>query len=131
MLKNMTKAERCVNTEYYYDFEYEYNASGFRFPCSREGHIYIEDLTEDGYHNLMHCLSHIDDFVWHGIREVETVYTEPAKGECSCGNLVELWNQYHGACQCERCGRWYNLFGQELIPPEYWEDDDENYYDDF
>jgi hypothetical protein len=27
-----------------------------------------------------------------------------------------------GACQCENCGQWYNIFGQELIDPEYWED---------
>jgi hypothetical protein len=26
--------------------------------------------------------------------------------------------------RCEKCGQWYNLFGQALVDPEYWEDDD-------
>lgn len=47
--------------------------------------------------------------------------TEPAVGICVCGMEVELVNQYMGACQCE-CGRWYNLFGQRLIDPKYWEE---------
>lgn len=36
----------------------------------------------------------------------------------------ELVNQYQGACPCPKCGQWYNLFGQELINPQYWEEED-------
>lgn len=28
-----------------------------------------------------------------------------------------------GACQCPKCGKWYNIFGQALLDPEFWEDD--------
>lgn len=49
-------------------------------------------------------------------------YTEPAEGRCSCGNIVHLTAQHLGACQCSKCGTWYNLFGQQLVAPEYWED---------
>lgn len=132
MLKNMTRPERCVDISYAYDYDYG-NGSGFSFPCDARGHIYKDQLSMAALDNLEFCKENTHVFEWYGVRTVKSVYTKPATGECSCGNLVELWNQYHGACQCERCGRWHNLFGQELIPPEYLEDDDddENYYDDF
>ena len=50
-------------------------------------------------------------------------YKEPAHGTCICGEEVSLWDQYYGACECPKCGRWYNLFGQELVAPEHWETD--------
>ena len=50
-------------------------------------------------------------------------YTENAIGRCKCGEEFELYDQYQGACQCPKCERWYNLFGQELVAPEYWDDD--------
>lgn len=46
----------------------------------------------------------------------------PAVGKCSCGREVILDADYSGAVQCG-CGRWYNLFGQELRDPRYWEED--------
>jgi hypothetical protein len=48
----------------------------------------------------------------------------PAIGICSCGRDVVLECDHAGAVRCE-CGKWYNLFGQELRDPEYWEDDNE------
>ncbi len=55
------------------------------------------------------------------VNEFQRIYTKPAVGRCECGAEVELRNQYMGACECSGCGRWYNLFGQELLPPEQWE----------
>lgn len=49
-------------------------------------------------------------------------YREPAIGLCACGNKLLLVDRYRGACQCD-CGRWYNIYGQSLIDPEYWEED--------
>ena len=49
-------------------------------------------------------------------------YTENAKGKCHCGEIIELYDEYMGACECPKCGRWYNLFGQELNPPTTWSD---------
>jgi hypothetical protein len=28
-----------------------------------------------------------------------------------------------GANECPHCGQWYNVFGQELLPPDQWEED--------
>ena len=53
--------------------------------------------------------------------EVEGI--EPAEGKCEkCGATVLLMEQYMGACQCNKCGQWYNLFGNALLDPEYWDE---------
>lgn len=49
-------------------------------------------------------------------------YKPPAYGTCHCGGTVELTDEYMGACECPNCGQWYNLFGQELLPPDMWEE---------
>jgi hypothetical protein len=59
----------------------------------------------------------------------EWTYMNPAIGICSCGKDVVLECDHAGAVQCE-CGKWYNLFGQSLIDPKYWYEDDDDYYSD-
>lgn len=72
-------------------------------------------------------MSHADEFEIAGeLLHRSWRAHDPAHGTCSCGREVFLWDQYQGACECE-CGKWYNLFGQELVPPEYWHDDDDDY----
>ena len=51
----------------------------------------------------------------------DTKHVEPAKGQCSCGEVVALVDQYYGAFSCPKCGKWYNMFGQELLHPKYWD----------
>ena len=60
--------------------------------------------------------------LFNKIIEYEHSIRDNAHGTCECGNEVELYDEYYGACQCEKCGKWYNLFGQELNPPTYWEE---------
>ena len=55
--------------------------------------------------------------------EIRLEYKEEDRGTCRCGETVYLHDQYRAACQCPKCGRWNNLFGQELLPPEMWEED--------
>ena len=43
---------------------------------------------------------------------------------------IEMYNAYMGACECPCCGQWYNLFGQSLIDPKYWYEDEDDYYSD-
>lgn len=40
--------------------------------------------------------------------------------ECDCKKLVYL----HSHTNFCKCGRLYNLFGQELLPPENWDPED-------
>lgn len=46
----------------------------------------------------------------------------PAKGTCQCGFDITLCGDYYGATECDRCGRWYNVWGEEILPPEMWEE---------
>lgn len=45
---------------------------------------------------------------------------------CDCGERVYT---NHFTNECPECGKFYNAFGQELAPPEEWDDDDR--YDAF
>ena len=37
-----------------------------------------------------------------------------------CGAEFYLQDEYLGACECPRCGQWFNLFGQEVTNPSSW-----------
>lgn len=73
--------------------------------------------------NFEFCMNHPERFTRFNkiLRRVRS-YQDNARGKCECGAEIELWNQYMGACQCQNCGLWYNLFGQELLPPSDWEE---------
>ena len=121
MLKNIVPRERKTIVEYSIDFDLDEN-SGFTFPCDAEGNLLDPD-NDCMMRNYRNCMEHPEKFVrWNKLVRRHRTYTEPAHGTCVCGREVELYDQYYGACSCE-CGRWYNLFGQELLPPEQWQDD--------
>lgn len=47
-------------------------------------------------------------------------FYEPATAICECGKEIRL---NYDAEPCEHCGRLHNLFGQELLPREMWEEE--------
>ncbi|MCR4671950.1 MAG: hypothetical protein K5637_01770 [Lachnospiraceae bacterium] len=109
-----------------HDFTYRDDPyAGFTFDVDGEGRAIINN--KDAERNYEWCLAHPELVEDEGIVVRKRYYIEPAHGRCSCGEEVELNEQYRGACQCPGCGRWYNIFGQSLIDPEYWEDDEEDY----
>ena len=120
MLKDLTERKYKYDVEYVLCFD-DGRADGFAFPCDKDGNV-LDGLEPAAQETLRYCLAHPEKFarfnqvvsrVWRSI--------EPARGTCSCGETVVLDNPYIGACQCEKCGQWYNLFGEELLPPEQWE----------
>lgn len=121
MLKNYVPSKWYTITEYQLVFD-DRRHNGFGFPCDANGKLLqSEEENPESYKNLRWCLEHPNKFE----RFNEAVkYTrnvkDDAHGTCHCGNEVYLYNQYHGACQCPECGQWYNLFGEELLPPEEW-----------
>ena len=130
MLKNY------VPVQYYEKIEYEvvfddgcYN--GFGFPCDEDGNL-PEDLNDAAKENYKYCMDHPEKFERYN-KVIARKYRvrDDAHGTCSCGHEVQLYDAYYGACQCDKCGKWYNLFGQELLPPENWEHDpsEEEYWD--
>ena len=124
MLKNYIPASHHTVTEYELVFD-DGVFNGYGFPCDANGKLLQSEKENPIAHeNMRRCLEHPERFVrFNKILKHERRVRDNAHGTCSCGNEVELWDQYMGACQCEKCGRWYNLFGQELVAPEYWEED--------
>ena len=129
MLKNMTPRERKISLDYSLVFD-DGRGNGFGFPCDEAGNV-VKTLNPAALENLEFCKKHPERF--ERFNEVvcsKTAYTEPASGDCICGERVYLEDQYYGACECPNCGRWYNLFGQSLLPPDKWDRDpsEEEYY---
>ena len=123
MLNIIAERERKIETYYCREFTNN-DGGGFTFPCDSEGKL--EPFTNEGQRvNYEYAMSHPEKFPveFNRIRRYECRYTENARGVCSCGEEIELYDYYQGACPCPKCGQWYNLFGQELISPEFWEED--------
>lgn len=111
----------------YIEFLYKDDLNaGFMFPALPNGEVDFDHMTREAKDNYITCLS--DDRLTKPEFKVEKrIYMNPAVGQCVCGREVILDCGYEGAVQCE-CGKWYNLFGQSLIDPKYWHEDE--YYND-
>ncbi len=122
MLKDFVRAEYRNVVEYELCFDDGEN-NGFGFPCDANGNVFPLE-HEAARNNLEWCMEHPEKFKrYNAVVRYSRRVKEPAHGICFCGEEVYLFDQYYGACQCPKCGRWYNLFGQEMLPPEYWEHD--------
>lgn len=79
--------------------------------------------TPDAKKSYDYCMAHPEKFpaAWNVTMYEKYSWTEPAIGRCDCGQEFPLEAIHFGACQCPKCGRWYNAFGQALLPPEEWE----------
>jgi hypothetical protein len=121
MIQNYVPAQNRTIIEYNLVFDDGYN-NGFSFACDENGKVY-EDLPIPALKNYKWCLENPNKFVRFNkvVKDSGTV-RDDAHGTCHCGNEVYLHNDYYGACQCDECGQWYNLFGQELLPPEDWQE---------
>lgn len=119
MLENIVPAERRVEVErelcFYYNSE-----GGYAFPCDENGNV-LPTINRQARKNYEWCKAHEELFSRIFVDTRSRVVTDPAHGKCKCGRDVYLVNEYMGACRCD-CGKWYNLFGQELLPPEQWEE---------
>lgn len=122
MLKNIVKSQ--LVTDITYSREFTHGDGGFSFPCDEHGNVFPFEF-EEAQRNYEWCMAHPEEFEteWNRLRRWKNTYREPAHGTCVCGEEVYLEDEYMGACECQNCGRWYNLFGQELLPPEQWESD--------
>jgi len=124
MMKDFVRSTRVK--EEFFDLVFDDGRNnGYAFPCNADGVVDLSNMADCAVDNLEFCKSNPDKFE----RFCEVVkstrwYTEPAEGTCHCGIRFKLHDEYMGACECPKCGQWYNLFGQELINPKYWEDEE-------
>ncbi len=122
MLKIIKERTPETIREYYIEFKYKDDPeAGFCFPATCHGDPDFARMTSEALANYEACLT--DKRLTEGeFTKHKWTYTHPAIGVCSCGKDVVLDSDYAGAVRCD-CGRWYNLFGQELRDPKYWEED--------
>ena len=126
MLKHYTPSEWKDVIEYNLVFD-DGRGNGLCFACDKAGNLLPFDdeaVNEARRRNRDTALLHPEKYVrFNKIVKETRRYSEPAHGLCDCGEEVYLYNQYMGACECPGCGKWYNLFGQELLPPDQWGED--------
>ena len=130
IVKIIAQRERVTHIEYRREFQGigQTEGSGFSFPCDKDGNLKTDDMHYDCWKgNYDMCVSSPDKFIDRGIVENSWTYMENAKALCSCGKEIELYDEYMGACPCDNCGQWYNIFGQALNKPQYWEEEDDDY----
>ena len=122
MIKIIRERKPETITECYIEFKYKDDPeAGFCFPAVAPGVPKFSEMPPEAIVNYTACLT--DERLTEAEFTTRTyTYMEPAVGKCSCGKEVILDCSYEGATQCE-CGKWYNLFGQELRDPKYWDDD--------
>ena len=125
IIKERTPIEvvnHCI--EFYYKDD---ENAGFSFPADSTGKLDTTNMSNIAIENYDWCMAHTDEMIGPEFRTYKHTYTEPAVGRCSCGREVVLESDFAGAVRCE-CGRWYNIFGQELVDLKYWEEPwDEEY----
>jgi hypothetical protein len=115
--------ERTPETLVDFRIEFTYKDdpnAGFCFPATSNGEPDLFFMSKEAQANYEKCLTD-DRLIGPEFIKNERTYMNPAIGLCSCGKEVVLDSGYQGAVRCE-CGRWYNLFGQELRDPKYWEE---------
>ena len=122
MIQNYVPSEWKTDTYYRAEFFVD-RSGGLSFPCDENGKI-LDSLNPYAKKNYEDAMQHPEKYPYcfNAVTKYEQDYKEPAHGTCSCGEEIELVNEYMGACQCPKCGQWYNLFGQELLPPAKWEE---------
>lgn len=126
MINNFKRGE--IVEEIYHTLVFDDGCgNGFSFPCHKNGKMIVDDNTNpaaiDNYH---WCLEHPERFQrFNKVIEHCYTYRENNTGTCHCGEEIELYNEYLGACECPKCGRWYNLWGQELNNPDTWSSGDD------
>ena len=112
MLKNYTPAHMEENR-----FE-EIQYPGYSFELENGNPVLNTEAAKTSWE---HCQVAFPD---GGRRKVyRNRYKVPARGICRCGCEVTLYGGYYGTTECDRCGQWYNSCGEEILPPEMWEED--------
>ena len=120
MIKDFRNGEERESVGYEVVFD-DGRYNGYSFPCDEEGNPKIAEDNDAAKENYEYCVANPDKFARYG-KVIKRIWTwrENNSGTCDCGNRIELINQYLGGCECPYCGRWWNVWGQELNNPSTW-----------
>jgi hypothetical protein len=100
--------------------------AGFSFDCDEHGNVFPFKNPE-AQENYNKCVSGEYEVTFEGVQFREWSYTDPANGECSCGNYVRLNNFTN---TCNQCGNDYNFAGQLLALREQWGEETGEHWSD-
>lgn len=122
MISNYVPGRHEIVDEYHLVFD-DGKDCGLWFPCDKDGKL-PDTMSEEAVKNYRYALAHPENYVRAGevICMKRRYYVYP-HGTCRCGEEIELYGSYYGACECPHCGQWYNLFGQELKDPDQWDEE--------
>jgi hypothetical protein len=116
MLKNIKRGEYSNVEKWSLDYHWSHNRwAGFSFDCDSQGKV------AEPSENLISCQDGTFDVVFEGIKDRSYQVFEPDAGTCDCGRTVYLEGDFGHGIDC-KCGRIYNLSGQELAPRSQWEE---------
>ena len=116
MIPIIKHRERKAETTYDRVFHWKTDAgSGFSFPCDKNGNLL--NLNPAAKEYLEKCLNGTFDVIDDGICPYTHSWTEPAEARCHCGHVIQLASFTN---TCEKCGRDYNMSGQDLAPRRFW-----------
>lgn len=119
MLKTYVPAHEEIIVEKTLEYLHE-DGCGYSFELGNEGTpIFSCQAARDNYEL---CEATREKFSWIGKKVRRRRVKISAVGICQCGAEVPLAGGYYGATECN-CGRWYNVMGQEILPPKMWEED--------
>lgn len=120
MVKIIKEAHREYIVESNLEYRYRDDPdSGFAFPW-RNGAVQLNPQSEENY---KWCQEHPDEIECLGVVKITTSHWVPSLAKCECGEKFYLDGSYYGSNQCPQCGRWYNIWGQEIRSPDQWEED--------
>lgn len=91
--------------------------AGFSFSVIDGKPVFLCDAAERNY---LYAQEHPEIYRDLGVIPVRHTTWINSEAICECGRKIELVGNYMGASECPYCGRWHNLFGQELNPPRLW-----------
>lgn len=122
--KIISERHRVTERHNVIQFDHKDGDGGYSFSADENGNVKFDPEYEAEQKKSYEFVTKSPDYFGPFHRTEKHTYTENAKAICECGGEIELWNQYHGTCECEHCGRWHNLFGQTLVNPEFWENEE-------
>ena len=117
-MRILKSREHHSETSYHLSYHWRGDAgAGFCFDCDENGNVDVASMIPVAYENYQKCVNGDFDVVCDGVEEHHHNWTSPAVGECPCGGEVELAGFTN---TCEKCGRDFNMSGQELADRSQW-----------
>lgn len=96
--------------------------AGWAPPCDKDGNLIDDEYgTKEHYAKAAEETRASGDYGEPYVQAFRWSYVEPATAKCTCGGIVSLGDALDN--ECEACGKWYNMCGQNVIPSHLCDDE--------